>query len=115
MNLRFYSLKGDVIPLLCHKQFSKHKSKKLNDTDNNNDDEEPSKDTRKHLLDYLKADYMKDLITNSSLSNKKIKDLLSCYVYLQTEGICLRTNNIAIYASANRQVRTIDLYLNILS
>lgn len=36
-------------------------------------------------------------------SNKTNIDLISCYAYIQSDGICLRTNNIAIYAEANRQ------------
>lgn len=51
------------------------------------------------IFDYVKKDDVAHLIHSSSK-----KDPITCYAYIQADGFCLRTNNLAIYAEANRQV-----------
>jgi hypothetical protein len=43
----------------------------------------------------------------TDLEKKKESELLTCYAFVQTEGFCMRANNLAIYAEANRQVNKI--------
>lgn len=97
-------MKSEFIPYLCRKQFSFHKKhlKDSNSSGNNNFNNTVQKKSKKpRLFDYLKVEELTDLMHNSSLENT---DFLSCYAFLQADGFCLRSNNLAIYAEANRQV-----------
>jgi hypothetical protein len=50
----------------------------------------------------------------NNLEKKKESELLTCYAFIQTEGFCMRANNLAIYAEANRQVNQIFRMISIL-
>ncbi len=86
------------MPLICRKQFSKHRRVQRSDNDSDN-----SLKDKKNIFDYIENDDTKDLVGNYSAYNKS-KDLLSCYYYLQNDGVCVRTNNTAVYSEANKQV-----------
>ena len=86
------------MPLICRKQFSKHRVQHSDSESDNNTKE------KKTIFDYIQNDDLKESAGNFSANRKSKKDLLSCYYYLQNEGICLRTNNSAVYLEVNKQV-----------
>ena len=96
-------MKSDFLPYLCRKQFSFHKKhlKDLNSSGNTNYNNTQKITKKPRIFDYLKVEELSDLMYKSTLENA---DLLSCYAFIQADGFCLRTNNLAIYAEANRQV-----------
>ena len=98
--MRSQSIKGDFIPELCRKQFSKYKIQQCDE-----EYEETSKQ-KKTIHDYVfnKDNKLGDSAVKRLATRRKNEDLLSCYVYIQIDGICMRANNTAIYAEANRQV-----------
>ena len=78
-------------------------------------DTSKSNKAKPKLYDYIKLDEFSSLANKSSSSGNNGNiisscsggvslDLLPCYAFIQADGFCLRTNNIAIYAEANRQV-----------
>jgi hypothetical protein len=96
------SIKGDFIPELCRRQFSKYRIQQC-------DEYEDKSAQKKTILDYV---YNDAKLADSVKQSNKRDDLLGCYVYIQTDGICLRANNTAIYAEANRQVKQIKRVLS---
>lgn len=95
-NKRIFSLKSDFLPFICKKQFSSHRKHQKNANQSTN---YTTKKTT--IFDYIKQD---DLVHLLNKTNKK-QDQISCYAFIQADGFCLRTNNLAIYAEANRQVK----------
>ncbi len=93
------SIKGDFIPELCRKQFSKYKIQQR-------DEYEEKTKKNQTLFDFI---YNDPKLNESPKRSKNVNDVLGCYVYIQTDGICLRANNTAIYAEVNRQVRNRQL------
>ncbi len=97
---RIHSLKGDFVPLICRKQFSKHRVQQAdNESDNNLKD-------KKTIFDYITINDLKDSVGKFSANRQSKKDLLSCYYYLQKEGVCFRANNSAIYLEVNKQAQS---------
>ena len=107
--LRLISLKSEFIPYLCKKQFSIKKKhlKTLKEKANQSYDTSKSNTGKPKLYDYIKLNEYSNLV--DKLSMQVNLDLLPCYAFIQADGFCLRTNNVAIYAEANRQVNNISL------
>jgi hypothetical protein len=107
-------LKSDFLPYICKKQFSvtkrhlKEISQELNTTgggaggtgENNT---AKTSSLKSKLYDHIKQDETNYLINKMS-SNKLNHDAISVYAFIQADGFCYRSNNIAIYAEANRQL-----------
>ena len=88
------------MPSICRKQFSKHK---IQQPDNESDDNLKDKKT---IFDYITINDLKDSVGQFSANRRSNKDLLSCYYYLQSEGVCFRTNNSAVYLEVNKQAQS---------
>jgi hypothetical protein len=103
---RLVSFKSEFLPYLCRKQFSLHK-RHLKNLEKNNQSYDTSKSNKAKpkLYDYIKLDEFSLLANKSDLTLSSINlDLLPVHAFIQADGFCLRANNVAIYAEANRQV-----------
>ena len=127
-------MKSDVLPLLCKKQFSLHKRKikeinagfggGVNASSNlatsvggstpttaattatattAQKRSSSSKQPRPKLFDYIRQDEVNYLV-NKMASNRLNHDMVSVYAFIQADGFCYRSNTLAIYAEANKQV-----------
>lgn len=107
-NNKIFSLKSDFLPFLCKKQFSQHKKKtnEINSNMNNtttNFTPNKKSNIKPKLFDYLKQEEL-SYFANKMASNKLNHDLISVYAFIQADGICYRSNTLAIYAETNRQI-----------
>ena len=69
-------------------------------------DTSKSNKAKPKVYDYIKLDELSSLTNKSDLSSSNVNlDLLPVYAFIQADGFCLRANNVAIYAEANRQVK----------
>ncbi len=98
-NNKIFSLKSEFLPYVVKKQFSSFqknvravKEEKIN-----------NQKARLKIFDYMKTDELTRLVNKLSM-NKKENELLSCYCFVQADGFCFRTNNLTIFAEANRQI-----------
>ena len=111
-----FSLKGDFIPLITRKQFSTNHHHKHHDHSDLESKEKSEKEAHKKpgrpkIFDYAQSEERAGLINKSSSSKAQL-DLISCYIFIQFDGICLRANNLPVYAEANRIVSENDFRSN---
>ena len=98
---RIFSIKSEFLPYLVKKQFSSRKPTHYeNDNSVNYSNDVKS---RPKIFDYIKEDKLENLINKTSV-NRRHPDLLSCFAFIQIDGFCFRSNNLSVYAEANRQV-----------
>ncbi|XP_041475354.1 translation initiation factor eIF-2B subunit gamma-like isoform X2 [Lytechinus variegatus] len=106
------TLKGEVLPYLVKKQFSKlsHISKA---EDKESAIIDVKQDGQLDLSQYLPYDELSKKVLEMSPWNEhkgemsrvyQKGDSLRCYTYIASSGTCLRANNVAAYCEANRQV-----------
>ncbi|CAH1772663.1 unnamed protein product [Owenia fusiformis] len=106
------TLKGEFIPYLVRKQFSKPKPK---DTDPENSmvhTEAESGGIKKDIYDYVKEDDLTSLVHEMSTWNDHRGDMddcyhgnkIRCYTHIMNEGICIRANTLATFCEVNRMV-----------
>ena len=98
---RIFSIKSEFLPYLVKKQFSAHKHSHQ-DHDNSANFTVNVK-SRPKLFDYIKTDKLEHLISKTSI-NKRHKDPIGCYSFIQADGFCFRANNLTVFAEANRQI-----------
>ncbi|XP_072172855.1 translation initiation factor eIF2B subunit gamma-like [Diadema setosum] len=105
------TLKGEVLPYLVKKQFSRNSSRKGDDKDTPIGEVKPS--SQPELSSYLPTNELDMKVLEMSPWNahrgemSKVYqkgDHLRCFTYITSGGMCLRANNVAAYCEANRQV-----------
>uniref|UniRef100_A0A9J7X7Y9 Translation initiation factor eIF2B subunit gamma n=1 Tax=Cyprinus carpio carpio TaxID=630221 RepID=A0A9J7X7Y9_CYPCA len=108
------SIRGELVPYLVRKQFSKS----LNSQNETEDSEKNQKQQDAHhnleLLSTSKDEALLQLARERSCWNDHRGDMseayhggkLRCYVHIMEEGMCYRVNTLAAYIEANRVVRT---------
>ncbi|CAE1261914.1 EIF2B3 [Acanthosepion pharaonis] len=107
------TLKGDLIPYLINKQFVKPPQLEKKDNPYSTDSMEigsyMSDVQKKDIFSYIPADIMAEAkklsLSSSRPDNYLIHDeKILCLAYIQNSGFCVRTNTIANYAEANKQI-----------
>lgn len=102
-NNKIFSLKSEFFPYVIKKQFSSSVSKRHFSVSTKSETFQKIEEKHSYpkLSDYLKIDEFTKLVNRSSW---KKNDPLSCYAFVQADGFCYRTNNLTIFAEANRQI-----------
>ncbi|XP_029650205.1 translation initiation factor eIF-2B subunit gamma isoform X1 [Octopus sinensis] len=92
------TLKGELVPYIVKKQFSKNKSKK--------DDTSEGLSKKRDIYSYIPKSFLAEAyqLTLSNKVSPTYHEEIHCYVYIQEKGFCVRTNTLANYAEANRQI-----------
>ena len=114
-----FSIKSDVIPYICKKQFASSNRKHQHHSDQRptifdylrlkeEENEEAPPSTTMHLSALpslnINNENTRHNSTAPSLTRRHTsEELLSCYAFVLADGFCYRTNTPAIYAEANRQ------------
>lgn len=88
------TIKGEVIPKLVTKQFSKQTKNK-----NKSSDDDFSSTPRADLLSFIPDDKTTDHI--KTLSGEEDNHRYGCYGYIASGGICMRVNSLPAYWEAN--------------
>ncbi|KAL4235545.1 Eukaryotic translation initiation factor 2B [Mactra antiquata] len=107
-NRQISSIKGELIPLLVKKQFSKAKKKELP----NPNESVISEEVKTDILSYIPKDDMSGVIQNMSSWIDHTGDMedcfhgntIRCYAHIVKGGMCLRTNTVGSYCETNRQI-----------
>uniref|UniRef100_A0A8C6VQB8 Translation initiation factor eIF2B subunit gamma n=1 Tax=Nothobranchius furzeri TaxID=105023 RepID=A0A8C6VQB8_NOTFU len=107
-NKSISSIRGELVPLLVRKQFSKTLSKqKMKD-----DSEDQTQKKNDELLISSRDESLLQLAQERSCWNDHHGDMseayhggkLRCYVHIMDQGLCYRVNTLAAYIEANRLV-----------
>ncbi|GFO19053.1 translation initiation factor eif-2b subunit gamma, partial [Plakobranchus ocellatus] len=109
------SLQGELVPLVVKKQMSTfHPAKLQEEAGMDSPNGDLKLDKKKDLVDYAgeTCNKLSHTIKSLSLTSPNFgsnedaaqKDLIRCYAYRQTSGFCVRTNTIAAYAEASKQM-----------
>ncbi|XP_077415988.1 translation initiation factor eIF2B subunit gamma [Vanacampus margaritifer] len=112
-NKSISSVRGELVPYLVRKQFSKARSspKSKDDTDEQSQ-KKSDNSTNNELLISSRDDRLLQLAQERSCWNDHHGDMseayhggnLRCYVHIMDQGLCYRVNTIAAYIEANRLV-----------
>lgn len=103
------SIKGDLIPYLVKKQFSKPKKSSEEEKTNMS---LVSEDVRPDIFTFSKVDEMTQKIREMSTWIDHRGDMgdcfhdntIRCYAHIQNEGFCVKANTIAAYNEVNKQI-----------
>lgn len=107
-NNSFESLKGDVVPYLIKKQFSKNSTK----ASGNLNSSLPSLvegDTKPDLFSFVHVDDLTSLTKDLSIYRDNGKAMqsgnhLRCHGYVNDGSLCIRINNLPAYTHINREI-----------
>jgi len=86
------SIKGEFIPHVLKKQSEVPVTADL------------CSDNKSDIFSYISINEMEKLIKTKSMYEDQCDDSIKCYSYITDGGICLRTNSLASYMEANRQI-----------
>ncbi|XP_053394103.1 translation initiation factor eIF-2B subunit gamma-like [Mercenaria mercenaria] len=108
-NKQISSVKGELIPHLVKKQFSRRKKKDLP----NPNESIISEDVKSDILSYIPENSMSGVIEDMSTWIDHTGDMedcfhgdkIRCYAYTVMGGLCVRTNTVATYCETNRQIQ----------
>ncbi|RWS03865.1 translation initiation factor eIF-2B subunit gamma-like isoform X1 [Dinothrombium tinctorium] len=100
------SIKGELIPILIRKQFSK---RLCNQKEMNSGFATSSIDVKPLVTDYFKNDEITIALQKLESSSKSEKactseNKIECLAYLMKENFCIRTNHLLGYVEANRRL-----------
>ncbi|XP_064605278.1 translation initiation factor eIF2B subunit gamma-like isoform X2 [Liolophura sinensis] len=107
------TVKGELIPHLVKKQFSKAQMSLDQDpTSVNQSVFSPDKTIRTDIYSFIKEDDMEKLAKEFSpwidhsgdMADCYHGDKIRCYAYIQDGGFCVRANTLGTYCEANRQI-----------
>lgn len=115
-NKQISSLKGELIPHLVKKQFSRRKKKDLP----NPNESVISEEVKTDIFSHIPENTMTDLIRETSswidhtgdMDDCFHGDKIRCYAYRVTGGLCVRTNTVATYCETNRQIQRYFMAFN---
>ncbi|KAK3599909.1 hypothetical protein CHS0354_022494 [Potamilus streckersoni] len=102
------SIKGELLPYLTKKQFSKPKREDLPNTDAS----VLSANVAKDIFSFISQDPMLKKVEKTStwidhtgdMDNCYHGNQIRCYAYLQSSGFCARTNTVSSYCEINKQI-----------
>ncbi|XP_061695181.1 translation initiation factor eIF-2B subunit gamma [Syngnathoides biaculeatus] len=112
-NKSISSVRGDLVPYLMRKQFSKTRTcPKLNDDADEQSQKRSDSSTNNELLISSPDDPLLQLAQELSCWNDHHGDMseayhggkLRCYVHIMDQGLCFRVNTLAAYMEVNRLV-----------
>ncbi|KAM9791619.1 translation initiation factor eIF-2B subunit gamma [Syngnathus typhle] len=112
-NKSISSIRGELVPYLVRKQFSKARSSpKLKDDSDEQSQTKSDNSTNNELLISSRDDGLLQLAQERSCWNDHHGDMseayhggkLRCYVHIMEQGLCYRVNTLAAYIEANRLV-----------
>ncbi|KAF7222600.1 eukaryotic translation initiation factor 2B subunit gamma, partial [Nothobranchius furzeri] len=112
-NKSISSIRGELVPLLVRKQFSKTLSKqKMKDDSEDQTQKKNDGSTDHELLISSRDESLLQLAQERSCWNDHHGDMseayhggkLRCYVHIMDQGLCYRVNTLAAYIEANRLV-----------
>ncbi|XP_061550105.1 translation initiation factor eIF-2B subunit gamma [Phycodurus eques] len=112
-NKSISSVRGELVPYLVRKQFSKARSSpKLKDDTDEQSQNKSDSSTNNELLISSRDDPLLQLAQERSCWNDHHGDMseayhggkLRCYVHIMDQGLCYRVNTLAAYIEANRLV-----------
>lgn len=109
-NKSISSIRGELVPYLVRKQFSKTSQSQRPKDDSNQDQKKKDRNANLDILTSSKDDSLLQLARERSCWNDHHGDMseayhggkLRCYVHLMEEGMCYRVNTLAAYIEANR-------------
>ncbi|XP_063075000.1 translation initiation factor eIF-2B subunit gamma [Engraulis encrasicolus] len=109
-NKSISSIRGELVPYLVRKQFSKISQSQRPKDDSNQDQKKKDRNANLEILTSSKDDSLLQLARERSCWNDHHGDMneayhggkLRCYVHLMEEGMCYRVNTLAAYIEANR-------------
>ncbi|KAL2097832.1 hypothetical protein ACEWY4_007039 [Coilia grayii] len=109
-NKSISSIRGELVPYLVRKQFSKTSQSQRPKDDSNQDQKKKDRNANLDILTSTKDDSLLQLARERSCWNDHHGDMseayhggkLRCYVHLMEEGMCYRVNTLAAYIEANR-------------
>ncbi|KAM3604713.1 uncharacterized protein V6R79_015231 [Siganus canaliculatus] len=112
-NKSISSIRGELVPYLVRKQFSKTtNSQKIKDDVEDQEQKKTDGSTNNDLLISSRDEPLLQLAQDRSCWNDHRGDMseayhggkLRCYVHIMDEGLCYRVNTLAAYIDANRLV-----------
>ncbi|XP_031418996.1 translation initiation factor eIF-2B subunit gamma [Clupea harengus] len=109
-NKSISSIRGELVPYLVRKQFSKSMNSQRPKDDADQDQKKKDRNANLDILVPSKDDSLLELTRERSCWNDHRGDMseayhggkLRCYVHLMEEGMCYRVNTLAAYIEANR-------------
>ncbi|XP_030631063.1 translation initiation factor eIF2B subunit gamma [Chanos chanos] len=109
-NKSITSIRGELVPYLVRKQFSKSANSQVNTEDNDQNQKKKDANANLEILSSSKDDDLLQLARERSCWNDHRGDMneayhggkLRCYVHIMEEGMCYRVNTLAAYIEANR-------------
>ncbi|XP_049602894.1 translation initiation factor eIF2B subunit gamma isoform X2 [Syngnathus scovelli] len=113
LNKSISSIRGELVPYLVRKQFSKARSSpKVKDDSDEQSQTKSDNSTNNELLISSRDDGLLQLAQERSCWNDHHGDMseayhggkLRCYVHIMEQGLCYRVNTLAAYIEANRLV-----------
>ncbi|XP_041359479.1 translation initiation factor eIF-2B subunit gamma-like [Gigantopelta aegis] len=107
-NKKISTIKGELIPYLVKKQFSKSKPLEVPQPDVSL----ASMDTKSDIHSFTSEDQLTRMVRDLSTWIDHEGDMeecfhgdnIRCYAYIQEEGFCVRVNTLGTYCEANRQI-----------
>ncbi|XP_076151352.1 translation initiation factor eIF2B subunit gamma [Alosa pseudoharengus] len=109
-NKSISSIRGELVPFLVRKQFSKSINSQRPKDDSDQDQKKKERNANLDILMSCKDDSLLQLARERSCWNDHRGDMseayhggkLRCYMHLMEEGMCYRVNTLAAYIEANR-------------
>ncbi|KAG5285540.1 hypothetical protein AALO_G00004550 [Alosa alosa] len=109
-NKSISSIRGELVPFLVRKQFSKSINSQRPKDDSDQDQKKKERNANLDILMSCKDDSLFQLARERSCWNDHRGDMseayhggkLRCYMHLMEEGMCYRVNTLAAYIEANR-------------
>ncbi|KAH3741886.1 hypothetical protein DPMN_048616, partial [Dreissena polymorpha] len=106
-NRQISSIKGELIPHLVRKQFSKQRKAEIPNADESVISEKDKSD----IFSHIPVSSMTDILDKTTwidhtgdMEDCFHGDHIRCYAHIVTGGLCVRTNTVASYCETNKQI-----------